>query len=308
MSKTKDYYNLISDYLVSDLSQCYYNGSLIIDDIDSDPNTFIEQDVNNIIKLSNLGNNILELGCGTGYFFKRLIEKKPSINYRGIDISEQQIKNTKSINSNHQDLFSVVDWNNGLPFEDESFDTLLFLETIGYTKDINNLLKECYRVLKPGGSLFTKHPGCTNIKNPFYSTIRSDLMKIDEEYGYEEGSLGMMMDVSKFIDDLQKNNFSVPEGYKIPTIDNSIHVKSFFKDSFKPYLEIFKFNPKTLLARVPNQIPKQFDWNNLHNNLGKLHPTLCETFKQKNQTIDPNIQKIIDEIFYPCIAITAYKK
>ena len=123
MSKTEDYYNSISDNLISELSECYYNGSLIIDDINSDPSSFIEQDVNNVINLSKLGNNVLELGCGTGYFFKRLIEKKPTINYRGIDISEQQIKNCKIVNSKHQDLFSVVNWENGLPFEDENTDS-----------------------------------------------------------------------------------------------------------------------------------------------------------------------------------------
>jgi ubiquinone/menaquinone biosynthesis C-methylase UbiE len=302
MSRTKDYYNSISDYLVSEISQCYYNGSLIIDDIDSDPNTFVDQDVNNIIKLSKLGNNILELGCGTGYFFKRLIEKNPTIKYHGIDISDQQIKNAKLVNPGYQNLFSVVDWNDGLPFESESFDTLLFLETIGYTKNIDNLLSECYRVLKPGGSLFTKHPGCVDTKKLYYNQAKNDLMPISEEYGYEEDSLGMVMDVNKFIDNLKQYNFIVPEGYQIPTIDNSIHVKSFYIDSFRPYMEDYKSNSRTLSSSLPSRILKEFDWNNLHNDLGKTHPFLCETFKQKN------ITQFENEIFHPCVVITAYKK
>jgi SAM-dependent methyltransferase len=308
MSKTEDYYNSISDNLISELSECYYNGSLIIDDINSDPSSFIEQDVNNVINLSKLGNNVLELGCGTGYFFKRLIEKKPTINYRGIDISEQQIKNCKIVNSKHQDLFSVVNWENGLPFEDESFDTLLFLETIGYTKNINNLLSECYRVLKPGGSLFTKHPGCINIKKDYYDEARNRLMVIDEEYGYEKDSLGMMMDVPKFINDLEKNNFTVPEGYKIPTVDNSIHVKSYFNDNYKRYLEIFKSNPKTLSAILPFKIAIKYGENHLFNNLGKSHPILCKSFIQYGDSIPADINPNFPNIFHSCVVITAYKK
>ena len=45
---TSLYYNLISDSLQNNL-KLYYNGALIVD-VNSDPSTFIDQDVDNIIK------------------------------------------------------------------------------------------------------------------------------------------------------------------------------------------------------------------------------------------------------------------
>jgi len=314
MIKTKDYYNLISNYLVADNNENYYNGSLIIDDFNSDPESFVDQDVNNVIKLSKLGKNILEFGCGSGYFFKKLIQKNPDINYTGIDISENQIKNAKLINPEHKDNFSVLDWESGLPFESNSFDTLLFLETIGYTKNLNNLLKECHRVLKPNGTLFSKHPGCIKNKPSHMYYTKKMLSKFAEEYGYESDSLGMMMNVNFFIESLKKHNFDASEGFNIPKIDNSLHIKSFYVEEFRPYMENYIHNSKILSTRVPVGIPKNFEWNNIKNDLGKLHPILCEMLMSRNKFYDgegfhcDDETHIPEEIYHSCVTITAYKK
>ena len=306
MVTTKEYYNTISDLLVD--IKYYYNGSLILDDIDSDPNSFIEQDFNNVIKLSNLGSSVLEFGCGTGYFFKRLIEKYPTINYHGFDLSENQIKNAKSLNPGHEEKFSVIDWNLGLPFKDNSFDTLLFLETIGYTTNLNKLISECYRVLKPGGTLFSKHPGCTNTKAFYHILVQQDLKKISDEYGYEDNSLGMMMDVPKFIKSLEQNNFSVPEGYQIPIVDTSTHIKSFFKDEIKPFLEEYKLSSNRIAASSPKKIPISFEWNSIGNELSKYHPNTIEMFRHSFFVNNPKDSNTSEEIFHPCVVFTAYKK
>ena len=158
MANTLEYYNSIASLLNNEIDH-YYNGALLVD-IDSEESTFIQQDVDNIISLSGMGRYVLECGCGGGYFFKRLIQQRPSTRYYGIDASEEQIRCAKEANPEHQARFKVATWDN-LPFKDNYFDTIIFLETIGYAEDADRMIAECYRVLKPGGKLFSKHPGST---------------------------------------------------------------------------------------------------------------------------------------------------
>ena len=279
MADTIEYYNTIAPLLTNDGNH-YYNGALLVD-LDSDPSTFIDQDVDNIIELSDMGRKVLECGCGGGYFFKRLKEKKPTISYQGIDISEEQINIAKQNNPKHKDRFQVASWDN-IPFDDGYFDCIIFLETIGYAENVDKMISECYRVLKPGGRLFSKHPGSTlpgvmseldskvdyqkvfelskessmkadverytqymkdstaestydlstgqrkeipsywNDFNPFKSMI-----KVSQDYGYSENSLGMLMNVPAFISKLEEHNFEVPDGYIIPPTDSSLHLRTF---------------------------------------------------------------------------------
>ena len=310
MVLTKDYYNNIS-YDLQNQKEIYYNGSLMID-LDTDPSTFVDQDVNNIIKHSEMGNSVLECGCGGGYFFKKLIEKKPSIFYRGIDLSENQIENAKIINPDYSENFQVCDWNS-LPFDDESFDTILFLETIGYAKNIDQLLSECYRVLKPGGTIFSKHPGCIDPKFVYLNDIDQNLVDLSNEYGYEEGSLGMMMDVSQFLSKLESNNFSVPNGYITPTRDESLYIKSHFIEEVHYLMDTIKVGETYLTAKYPSKFPKELSEEDLLNNLGKKHPNLVKFFRSsyfnnccENDTCTEwrSTQKIMS----PCVIVTAYKE
>ena len=290
-----EYYDSIAFDLTTE-NDFYYNGSLLVD-IHSDPDTFIDQDVDNIIKYSKMGSSILECGCGGGYFFKRLIKKKSRIKYQGIDISPAQIEHAKKINPKYQDRFQVGSWEN-LPFENETFDTILFLETIGYAEDLDKLISECYRVLKPGGTIFSKHPGyivpsisdtqeksfenisymlravdprtnAVNVKNipssPFSNVPLleySHIPIIEKEYGYTDKSLGMLTNHHNLIDKLQKNNFSVPEGLIVPNIDSGSHIKLFFIEEVHEFLEYYKHHDHTITVRFIDGDSIKF-WENV---------------------------------------------
>ena len=281
-------------------------------DPDSDPETFIEQDVNNIIKLAELSEDksVLECGCGVGQFFKLFIEKFPNLSYRGIDISEEQIKNAKTVNPDHADLFEVADWHQ-LPFEDNSFDRLIFLETIGYTWDVDKLLSECYRVLKPGGILFSKHPGVVNnLTDQKSFDVQLNFLKksthdVNIEYGYEDNSLGMLMDTKKFVEDLNRYNFDVPNGCQTPFIDESTYIELHFVPNFRPNLKKVKLGSR-LTSIFPDYLPSSFKdgTNQILNDFGKLHPYLVNLF----MNIWSSYHTPNQSIMYPCVVITAYKK
>ena len=319
---TQLYYDYISNDLQND-NLLYYNGALIVD-LDSDPNTFIDQDVENIINYSKMGeeDNVLECGCGSGYFFRRLIQKRPNIKYKGIDLSSVQIQNAKYLNRDYSRKFKQCDWNQ-IEYADNSFDTILFLETIGYAKDIDQLLSECYRVLKPGGTLFSKHPGCLISKYHNITQIDENIKSLNTEYGYDGTSLGMMMDVPYFIKKLEEHGFSVPEGAIVPPRDESLYVKSHFIKKVHSCFETIKVGDAFVSVRYPDASPQKF-WENVYevdpelqpntilSGLGKMHPSLVNFFKQttfveKHSDDEYSFYRSGQKIMSPCVLVTAVK-
>ena len=91
---------------------------------------------------------ILDAGCGTGECIN--IAKEYGKDVIGIDVSRYAAKRTRQILSN------VVN----MPFKDETFDGIVAFEVIEHLVFSNAIcfLKECYRVLKEGGSLALSTP------------------------------------------------------------------------------------------------------------------------------------------------------
>jgi SAM-dependent methyltransferase len=60
------------------------------------------------------------------------------------------------------DLDTIVDFNQPLPFEDESFDFVLFFSALYIAEDPENTLREVLRIMKPGGQLLLSTPFIAN--------------------------------------------------------------------------------------------------------------------------------------------------
>lgn len=95
--------------------------------------------------------NLLDFGCGSGRFAKRI--KAMGIQYTGIDTSKGMIKAAQDWNEGDESSFVLL---NGprLPFADSSFDTVIcarvFLHLLK-TSEGENLINEIARVLSPNG-------------------------------------------------------------------------------------------------------------------------------------------------------------
>jgi SAM-dependent methyltransferase len=111
-------------------------------------------------KLTDLSNkDVVDLGCGTGYFSKYAYSKGARV--IAVDLSEEMLKHSKNSMSYENITFHKADLKDGLPFvNSNSQDYIICSLCIHYVRDWTLLLKDCFRVLKPSGRIYitTHHP------------------------------------------------------------------------------------------------------------------------------------------------------
>lgn len=91
---------------------------------------------------------ILDVGCGSGYGSYKL--DQVGYDVTGVDISEEMIHLAKKKRQGTNMTFSVADVND-LPFESDSFDALMSINVLEWTKVPAVALAELSRVLKKDG-------------------------------------------------------------------------------------------------------------------------------------------------------------
>ena len=96
------------------------------------------------------GRSVLEVGCGAGVDLARFARGGAEVS--GVDLTESAIALARA-NFSQQGLagrFEVADAER-LPFGDDAFDLVYAHGVVQYTANPQQLVDECYRVLKPGG-------------------------------------------------------------------------------------------------------------------------------------------------------------
>eukprot|EP00928_Gymnodinium_smaydae_P034098 TRINITY_DN24246_c0_g2_i1.p1 TRINITY_DN24246_c0_g2~~TRINITY_DN24246_c0_g2_i1.p1 ORF type:complete len:357 (-),score=83.00 TRINITY_DN24246_c0_g2_i1:228-1298(-) len=110
------------------------------------------------------GLSVLDLGCGAGrdvYIASQLVGAKGRV--VGVDMTEEQLEVARSTASWHAEKFGFanVDFKQGyierlgeLGLEPNSFDVIVSNCVINLSPDKESVLREAYRLLKPGGELY----------------------------------------------------------------------------------------------------------------------------------------------------------
>lgn len=91
------------------------------------------------------GRTVLDLGCGDGYWSKRLAK-------RGWQVTSADGFDTRHPTA-HQ-----INFEESLPFVDNQFDLIWCSEVIEHIKDVEQLVSEMRRITKPGGRIVTTTP------------------------------------------------------------------------------------------------------------------------------------------------------
>lgn len=94
------------------------------------------------------GAKVLEVGCGAGRQARTLKKLRPNLEIHGCDLSQRAIDEAKSYNDGVE--YRVANASR-LPYEDASFEAVMLFDVLEHVPDVESVVREIARVLKPGG-------------------------------------------------------------------------------------------------------------------------------------------------------------
>lgn len=106
------------------------------------------------------GTHVIELGCGPGFYSRKLAQRFPQIDVLGVDRSERQLSRARErvsagyISNCSFERVNVL----SLPCADASFDALIASRIFTVLPEQRRAVTEMFRVLKPGGRCFIAEP------------------------------------------------------------------------------------------------------------------------------------------------------
>ena len=109
--------------------------------------------------------NILDLGCGPGIVSSSILEELPNSKIIGIDFSKAMIESANLIKNDNL-KFIECDAEN-TPFEKNTFDAIYALGVFEKFQNLENIITESYRILKPGGILYFTYPNYFSLLHNF---------------------------------------------------------------------------------------------------------------------------------------------
>ena len=98
--------------------------------------------------------SVLDLGCGNGWAVKELAKRLPHGKAAGIDISEKMIAEAREKYADLPQIEFSVSSADNLPFAADTFAHILSVESFYYYPELEPVLEELDRVLKPGGKFW----------------------------------------------------------------------------------------------------------------------------------------------------------
>lgn len=152
------------------------------------------------------GKKILDVPCGGGGFASHLTAKGAEC--VGMDI----------VPADEHRPMVLSDMNRAFPFADEAFDLVLSIEGIEHIHDPFHVIGECFRVLKPGGTLILSTPNVHNVRSRAKFLLRGTLYWFDP---YEIGRIGHVNVVPYFI----LKHIVRTVGFSEPSVRGSANVR-----------------------------------------------------------------------------------
>ncbi|TAH40367.1 MAG: class I SAM-dependent methyltransferase [Bacteroidetes bacterium] len=114
------------------------------------------------------GKKVLDVGCGNGYGTALMAKSAREI--VGLDYDAETVEQNKKAYSSLSNITFKQAFIPPIPFEEASFDVITAFQFIEHIESRKEFLKECLRVLRPGGILLVTTPNALKslARNPFH--------------------------------------------------------------------------------------------------------------------------------------------
>ena len=152
------------------------------------------------------GTKVVELGCGPGFYSRRLAQRFPQIAVTGVDRSQSQIRAARQRVAAARIQNCLFERVNALalPVADASFDVLIASRIFTILPDHERAVAEMFRVLKSGGRCFIAEP-----RHGFWASIPLTAMwllasVIHSGNGYREPKKATVLKPKEFADLFQR--------------------------------------------------------------------------------------------------------
>ena len=110
-----------------------------------------------LVALRLVEGKVLDAGTGPGTLVRELARSLPGLQVYGIDLSDDMIRLARA-HARSEQLEERVHFESGdvahLPYPDQSFDVVVSTISIHHWFELEQPLRELYRVLRPGGRLW----------------------------------------------------------------------------------------------------------------------------------------------------------
>lgn len=97
-------------------------------------------------------NNVLDVGCGTGWLARRLAKRVPEGRVVGMDISDEMIRHARRGSVDFDNLMFVTGEVAEIPWQPNFFSHAISVESSYYWPDPGAGIRDIFRVLTEGGS------------------------------------------------------------------------------------------------------------------------------------------------------------